>query len=1104
MKKLTELAIHRPLLILVIFTVLILFGIMSYNSLDYNLLPKFNANVLSINTTYRGASADEIENNVTKKIEDAVSSVEGIDQITSSSLEGASIVTIQLLNGVNVDKAISDAQRKIDGIISQLPDDVDKPVLNKFSTDDIPILTMSVTSTSDERSLYDIIDQQIKPQIANVPGVGQVTVIGGSERQIRVNVNQDKLKSYGLSIGQLAQIVNASSLSIPAGEIKTNASDYTIKFDAKFTNVDAVRKMVIMQTSSGGKVYLSDVADVVDGSEEAVQLNHMNGKPSIGIQVQKQTDANAVDVSKKVQSRLKELEVQYKDIHLGFDIATDQSTYTLQSADAVMEDLFFAVIIVSVVMLFFLHSIRSSLFVLVALPSSMIPTFIFMHIFGMSLNLMTLMALSLVVGILVDDSIVILENIMRHMEAGENKKTATINGRSEIGFTAMAITMVDVVVFLPMALTGGLIGSILREFALVVVCSTLMSLFVCFTLTPLLASRFGRVVHLSKKSVWGRINLWFEKLLDNMRDGYSRILTWCLKNRWTKMFVLGAIVVLLFLTVLIFKGGFIGAAFVSKGDQGQLVIKLELAPQTSLYQTNMITEKAEQIILRQKDVVNVFSNIGYSSTGLGTTNNSNLAEINVKLTDKNKRTYTADYFGSRMVDSISQIPGVKASVAQVDITGNAAQPDIQIAVKGPTHEVVKQVADTLRKMVEATSGTNYVEFSTKNPKPEYDVTLDREKMAVFGVNPSDIGNAISVAFRGNNNAKYKYNGNEYDIMVEFSGYNRSSIDELKKLTFIGANGQTFQLSQFASVNEVMGESVLQRTDRLPSITINATVLGVSNGTVGDSLTAKFGRYKFPPGVSYSFLGDQKNLQDSMSSLLLALGIGILLVYFIMVALYENAVYPFVVLFALPLAMIGAFLALALTQNELSIFAMIGLIMLMGLVAKNGILLVDFTNHLKTQGRSLKEALIEAGRERFRPIMMTTLAMITGMLPIALAKGSGSEVKSGMAWVIIGGLTSSLLLTLVVVPTVYYIVDKFMERKLVAPFLLSFLIAVLNTFSAVTLLGNKANAAIGAMVFLASWILFYFILERELKVNRSLRYRRAKALYLQRLAEDKEG
>jgi HAE1 family hydrophobic/amphiphilic exporter-1 len=404
-------------------------------------------------------------------------------------------------------------------------------------------------------------------------------------------------------------------------------------------------------------------------------------------------------------------------------------------------------------------------------------------------------------------------------------------------------------------------------------------------------------------------------------------------------------------------------------------------------------------------------------------------------------------------------------------------------------------------MAETTSGAYYVEFSTKNPKPEYDVSLNREKMAIFGVSPADVGNAIAIGFRGNNNAKYQYNGNEYDIMVELSNYDRSSIDDLRRLTFVGANGQTFQLSQFANIQEVMGESVLERTDRLPSITINVTVVGRSPGTVADEITAKFANYKFPSGVTWNYIGMQQYLTESMQNLLLALGIGILLVYFIMVALYENAIYPFVVLFALPLAMIGAFLALALTRNEISIFAMIGLIMLMGLVAKNGILLVDFTNHLKHQGRPLREALIEAGRERFRPIIMTTIAMIVGMSPMALSHKSGAEFKNGMAWVMIGGLTSSLLLTLVVVPTVYYVVDKLIERKLVAPILLSLLIATASSIAAGLYL-HKPKIAV--LIFFIVLIAFYHLLKTEFKANRSLKYRRAKALYLRRLRAEKEG
>lgn len=1024
MKKLTELAINRPLLITVIFVVLVLFGFISYRSLNYNLLPKFDAPVISVITSYRGASAEEIENTVTKNVEDALSSLEGLDKINSTSMEGASMVIVQLHNGVDVNKAQNDAQRKVDQSKYLMPTGIDDPIVNKFSSDDIPILRMGVTANADPKKLYDLIDLQIKPQLANIQGVGQVNLVGGNERQLRVNLNKDRLESYGLSVAQVAAYVNAASLSTPAGKVETATNNYSIKFDAKFTSAEQLRNMAISSQPDGSKVYLKDVGEVVDGQSEVTAINHINGLPSIGVQVLKQSDANAVDVSKLVKERLSKLEADYKSINLNFEIASDQSIYTLDSANAVMHDLMIAVMIVSLVMLFFLHSIRSSLFVLIALPASMIPTFIAMYLLGMSLNLMTLMALSLVVGILVDDSIVILENIMRHMEMGKNKRQATIDGRSEIGFTAMAITLVDVVVFLPMAMVSGMIGNILREFALVVVISTLMSLLVCFTLTPLLVSRWGRLVHLSEKSLWGRMNLWFEKQIEGLRDGYSSILKWALGH---KRWIFIGVILLFVGTIGLLAGGFIGGAFISQGDQGEMVVKLELDANASVYQTNMVTQQAEKMLMEQPEVTTVFSNIGYSSTGLGGTNNSNYAEINVKLTDKHDRTITADEFGNKMQGMIAAIPGVKVSVGQVDITGNANQSPLMILVKGNDRDSIRVAAEAIKKVVEETPGTLYVEFSTKNPRPEIDVQLDREKMALYGLNANEVGNAIGSAFRGNDIAKYKFDGNEYDIMVQNDEYDKSNIQDVRSLTFVNTKGESFQLSQFASITETLGESVLERMNRLPSITVNGDVQGRSSGTVGEEIIVGIGKLTLPQGVTWEFGGDVEAQQDAFGSLLAALGIGILLVYLIMVALYENAVYPFVVLFALPLATIGAFLALALTMNELTIFSMIGLIMLMGLVAKNGILLVDFTNQRKAEGAGLVEALIDAGRERFRPILMTTIAMIVGMLPIALATGSGAEVKSGMAWVIIGGLTSSLILTLLVVPCVYYIVDKILLR-----------------------------------------------------------------------------
>lgn len=1024
MRKLTELAISRPLLITVIFTVLVLFGVISYTNLNYNLLPKFDAPVVSVITTYRGASADEIENTVTKKIEEAISTLEGIDKITSSSMEGASMVIVQLLNGIDVDKAQNDAQRKVNQIMALLPQDVDDPIVNKFSSDDIPVLRMGVTANIDDKSLYDIIDLQVKPLLASLPGVGEVSMIGGNERQLTVNINREKLESYGLSIETVANIINASSLSTPAGNVESNKNEYAIKFDSKIEHPNQLRNIPLIKLPTGGTIYLKDIAEVVDGQKEITTINHINGLPSIGLQILKQSDANAVEVVKLAKSRLADISEQFKDINIHFEIASDQSEYTLDSANAVITDLTLAIIIVSLVMLFFLHSFRSSLFVLIALPTSMIPTFISMYLFGFSLNLMTLMALSLVVGVLVDDSIVILENIMRHLEMGKNKRQATIDGRSEIGFTALSITLVDVVVFFPMAMVSGMIGNILREFALVIVVSVLMSLFVAFTLTPLLASRWGKLPELNPNKFWGRLFISFENAISAMRDVYTQILTWALNK---KRYVFGFVLLLFVGTYLLLSKGFIGTSFMSSGDQGEFVLKIELEPNASVYQTNLVSMEAEKILLAQPEVENVFSNIGFSGSGIATVSNSNKAELNVKLIDKKKRTISSEDFGEKMREEIAKIPGAKITVTEMDLTGNAEQAPVSIIIKGNDREKNKEFASQVKEIVNNTPGTAYVEYSTEDPKPQIEVRLDREKMVSYGINAAEVGTAIGSTFRGNDFSKYKHEGNEYDIMIKSDQFNKTNINDVRNLTFITDQGLPFRLEQFADVQEVLGESVLQRQDRLPSISVNASVIGRSVGTVGQEITDKINQLTPPDGVTWEAGGQLKMQDDAFTSLLAALGIGFLLVYLIMVALYENAVYPFVVLFALPLATIGAFLALALSLNELTIFAMIGLIMLMGLVAKNGILLVDFTNQRKAEGASLTEALIDAGRERFRPIMMTTVAMIFGMLPIAMASGSGAEVKNGMAWVIIGGLTSSLLLTLVVVPCVYYIVDSILNK-----------------------------------------------------------------------------
>ncbi|MCC7050376.1 MAG: efflux RND transporter permease subunit, partial [Bacteroidia bacterium] len=764
---------------------------------------------------------------------------------------------------------------------------------------------------------------------------------------------------------------------------------------------------------------------ITDTQAEEKMVNRINGKPGIGIEIIKQADANSVKVSNLIKKKLIELKQTYAKENLDFEIAVDQSVYTLDSANAVMEDLALAVIIVSLVMLLFLHSIKNAMFVLITLPSAMIPTFIMMYALGFSLNLMTLMALSLVVGILVDDSIVILENIFRHIEMGKDRYRAAIEGRAEIGFTAVAITLVDVVVFVPMALSGGMIGNILREFSLVVVVSTLMSLFVSFTLTPLLASRFASLTHLTKKTLYGKFFLGFEAIIDSLKNMYGNALNKILNH---KRWVLIGVLILFVASFALVPAGFIGTAFITETDRGEMNISLEMAQGTPLRKTNEMVLDAEKIVMSHPEVTKVFSNVGTQSGNalVGATSTSNIAEIAIQLVDKSKRKISSNQFGEMMRNEISKIPGVKVTIKPISITGGSEAP-VQIAIKGNDMNSIWSAAKTVKKIVDQTPGTDYVEYSTKNPQTEIDIKLNQDKMNLLGLSVAEVGTALQLAFRGNDQLKYTDKGEEYAINLISDKTDRKDIESVKNITIKNNKGAIIQLKDIAAVKEKTGQAVLQRLDRLNSIKVTAFTAGRPTGTIISDIQKSVAKEKLPEGIILDYQGAAQQQKDAFGSLGIAMMIGFLLVYLIMVALYESAVYPFVVMFSIPVALIGALLALALSLESLTMFAIVGLIMLMGLVAKNGILLVDFTNHLKAEGYTLKDALIESGKERLRPILMTTVAMIFGMLPIALAKGSGAEVKSGMAWVIIGGLTSSLILTLIVVPTIYYIVDKIKER-----------------------------------------------------------------------------
>ncbi|MFA6540465.1 MAG: efflux RND transporter permease subunit [Bacteroidota bacterium] len=1018
----TEIAIKRSALVVVVFVALTLSGLLCYSLLNYELIPKIDAPMLSITTQYPGASADEVESSVTKILEDALSSLENTENMSSTSQEGISIIQIELESSTNTDIALQNAQRKVNAVLYQLPNNVETPSLQSFSTDEMPVLKAGITANMSSTELYHLVDGQIKPQLAKINGVGQVTLSGGDEREIKINVDRNKIAAYDISINEIYNTINNANKQFATGKIEGDKSQYTLRLSGKITSLGQLQNIIIFQNDNGSIIKLSDVAEIEDGIAEYDNLNRINGESSIGIQVQKQSDANTVSVCNLSNGEFKRLEQQYSRYGLKFNIAADNSVFTLASANAVLEDLGLAVILVSVVMFLFLHSLRNSFIVLISIPTSLISVFTAMYIFNFSLNLMTLMGLSLVVGILVDDSIVVLENIHRHLVMGKDKKKAALDGRNEIGFTAVAITLVDIVVFVPVALVSGMIGNILREFSLVVVFSTLMSLFVSFTVTPLLASRISKIEKYTRNTLMGKIAFWFEEQYNKLVIFYEKVLRWGLNHRKTVFASTSALFIASFLLI---GFSFIGSEFMPNSDRSEFVVKLEGEQENSLAQTNILTEKVEKFLLSKPEVVNVFSNIGYSSSGFTGSGSSQQykSEITVTIADKKERKQTVEQYAAIIKKEIlNEIPGLKVTSTPSSMFGNAEAP-IQILLRGADMNEIYSVADSIMYLMKDVPGVNDISLSVEKTKPEMHIELDRDKMSLLGLTVSDVGNTLNLAFSGNTDLQYSEGGSDYDINVKLDRFDRKKIEDVESITFKNNKNQMIELKQFANIYQDLGPNKLERYNRISSLTVKSEVYGRPSGTVGSEIMELLAKNIHNKNVSIESKGQLERQAEAFSSLFFALITAILLIYFVMVSLYNSYLYPFVVLFSLPVAVIGALLGLALAGENLSIYSIIGMIMLMGLVAKNAILLVDFTNKLKEEGRTVLEALVEAGKERLRPILMTTISMVFGMLPLAIASGAASENKNGLGWVIIGGLLSSLLLTLILVPAVYMSMEK---------------------------------------------------------------------------------
>lgn len=1027
--KFIETILKRPSMIIVLFAILFIGGLASYNQLSYVLLPEFSVPTITITTLYPGAAPTEVEAEVSKKIEDAVSGLDNIEDVTSKSMESASLVIVQFKAGTDIDKALEDAQRDVNNMLSDLPDDAETPSLSKISPSDQPIMQLLATSSLPNEVFYQQVEDKYLPMLQQIEGVAEITMTGGDQREIRINVNNDKLRFYGLSLLQVTQAINQANLDFPTGKVKSTSENMTLRLAGKFASLDDIRNLVITSPVNNSPIRVGDVAEITDGLTDAESISRYNGVNGIGLFIKKQSDANAVEISKSVQAKLASIEKANAKDKIKFAIAYDSSIFTLESVEAVTHDLVIAVILVAVVMLLFLHSFRNAFIVMVSVPASLIAAFLFMYVMGYSLNLMTLLALSLVIGILVDDSIVILENIQRHLEMGKNRWDATVEGVTEIGFAALAITLVIVVVFVPITMVNSVIADLLRQFSLTVAFATMVSLLVSFTLTPWMTSNMAKVERLNPKNPAQAFLIWFEKGLTALTKWYHGSLEWVLGHKLAFSGILVAIVVM---TGWVMSLGIIGSEFVAEGDQGKFLLTMKLDKSASLQQNNLTARSIEDYLRKKPEVKTIFANVGGASTGLnssgrGETNRTELTVELIPVAERKNAQPTEDYMLAVRKELEQKFAGVEFNSAAIGMVNSGTAP-IEVFLSGDDLDKILAAANELANRLRKTPGANDVNVSVEAGNPEVRVDIDREKMAKLGLDIQTVGATMQNAFAGNDDSKFRDGGEDYDIRIMLDAFDRKNPEDVKAITFYSPVAkQSVQLAQFADVTLSTGPSIVERKNRRSSVTVTANTLGIGSGTLVSNIQAGLKENPLPDDIILTWGGDAKNQSEGFGSLGLAMLAGLMLVYFIMVLLYDSFVYPFVVLFSIPVAVIGALLALALSSSNIGIFAMLGMLMLIGLVVKNAILIVDFANQQKAEGIPFRKAILIAGEERLRPILMTTIAMVIGMVPIATATGAGAEWKNSLAWVLIGGLTSSMLLTIYLVPMAYYLVDRLGEK-----------------------------------------------------------------------------
>jgi HAE1 family hydrophobic/amphiphilic exporter-1 len=1010
--------------------VLVVVGIVSYVELKVDLFPNVDIPVISITTIYPGVAPETVETEVTRRIEEAINPIGGIKHVDSQTTEGLSSVVVEFQLEKNITTALQEVQNKINLVRNEFPQDVEEPMLQQIRLEDLPILSIAVLSPNmDAKTLTTISEKLIKRRLENISGVGQVRLVGASRREVQLLLDRLKLESYGLTYAQVMMALQRENLDVPAGKLEQGARESLVRVAGRIKDVRDFANIIVAE-KDGYPIRLSSIARLEDGIEEQTSFALLDGEPALALEIQKQTGSNTVDVADNVKKTLTELQKQMPS-GVELRVVRDNSTFIVESVNDVKVTLVLGALLTVLVVFLFLNSWRSTVITGLTLPVSVISAFTIMNALGFTINVLTLMGLSLAIGMLIDDAIVVRENIVRHMEHGKDHMKAAMEGTTEIGLAVMATTFTIMGVFVPVAFMGGIVGRFFYQFGMTVGFAVLVSLFVSFTLDPMLSSRwYDPAVEMNRKRRGlGRLLQRANESLVTLQGGLARLLGWSLRHRLATVGVAVACI-----AFSVWLSGKIGSDFMPSFDREEMQVSFEAPSGTTLKETTTVAHKLNALLKRHPEVAYTFATIG---TG---TSSVNQGAIYVRLTPKGERRMTDFELRAAVRKELVGWPGLQTSVEEAEQMGDARP--IQISVRGTDFNAIGKVATQVLENVKRTPGAIDADTSLEDPRPEVRVRLDRKAASDLGLDLGTVASTVRGLVNGEVVSSYQdADGDAYDVRLRLDEAQRRLREDLAGIyvPVVNLMGRaaldprlsslppSVPLSQVATLEESEAPSRIRRRDLMREIRIMGSTQDRSLGEVMNDIKARNASIQLPPGVTIGYTGQSEDLREMFYYMIRALVLAVIFIYAILASQFRSFFHPLAIMLSLPLSLLGVVLALWGTNDNFNMMSMIGIIMLMGLVTKNAILLVDYANRMQREGETRTQALITAARIRFRPIVMTTLAMIFGMLPLAFEIGSGSEIRSPMARAVIGGLITSTLLTLVMVPVVYTFFDDWAKR-----------------------------------------------------------------------------